>query len=152
MKTSPLPVKGCTFWPIIGTHDHWSMSVLKRSTPSMTHDIPLLCSYPIQLTSVAECLARELLLSVLMAYMYMYDYRGWGFNTQPSACNANALTDCSTSATEVWSRCPFVYYNESWNLTELMIIYKQKSSIKGRLSVLWFYKVMIQNVKIWGNR
>ena len=28
METSPWPVKECTFWPILGTHGHWAVSVL----------------------------------------------------------------------------------------------------------------------------
>ena len=27
-ETSPLPVKGCKFWPMLGTHGHWAVSVL----------------------------------------------------------------------------------------------------------------------------
>ena len=26
METSPLPVKGCKFWPMLGTHGHWACS------------------------------------------------------------------------------------------------------------------------------
>ena len=26
METSPLPAKGCTLWPMLGTHDHWTYS------------------------------------------------------------------------------------------------------------------------------
>ena len=25
METSPLPVKGCKFWPMLGTHGHWAV-------------------------------------------------------------------------------------------------------------------------------
>ena len=28
METSPLPVKGCKFWPKLGTHGHWTVRVL----------------------------------------------------------------------------------------------------------------------------
>ena len=28
METSPLPVKGCKFLPMLGTHDHWTVSFL----------------------------------------------------------------------------------------------------------------------------
>ena len=31
METSPLPMKGCKFWPILGTHDLWAVRVLERS-------------------------------------------------------------------------------------------------------------------------
>ena len=25
LETSPLPVKGCKFWPMVGTYDHWAV-------------------------------------------------------------------------------------------------------------------------------
>ena len=28
METSPLPVMGCKFWPMLGTHGHWAVRVL----------------------------------------------------------------------------------------------------------------------------
>ena len=28
METSPLPVKGCKFWPMLSTHGHWAVRVL----------------------------------------------------------------------------------------------------------------------------
>ena len=28
LETSPLPVKGCKFWPMLGTHCHWAVGVL----------------------------------------------------------------------------------------------------------------------------
>ena len=28
LETSPLPVEGCKFWPMLGTHDHWAVMVL----------------------------------------------------------------------------------------------------------------------------
>ena len=28
METSPLPMNGCAFWPILGTHGHWAVRVL----------------------------------------------------------------------------------------------------------------------------
>ena len=34
METSPLPVKGRKFWPMLGAHGHWA--VLQRDTPSVT--------------------------------------------------------------------------------------------------------------------
>ena len=33
METLWLPVKGCTCWPMLGTHSHWAMRVLKRAIP-----------------------------------------------------------------------------------------------------------------------
>ena len=31
METSPLPVKGCKFWPMLGTHGQWAESVFSVS-------------------------------------------------------------------------------------------------------------------------
>ena len=41
METSPLPVKGCKFWPMLDTHGHWSVRVLKCATPTVTQFIRL---------------------------------------------------------------------------------------------------------------
>ena len=40
MRMSPLPVKGCKFRPMLGTHGHWAVRVLKRATPTMTQEHP----------------------------------------------------------------------------------------------------------------
>ena len=69
METSPLPVKGCKFWPVYNGH-LWG---------------------PVTLTSIAERLAVEL--SILFTTYYC---RGWDSNTQPSG--ANALTHFATAA------------------------------------------------------
>ena len=39
LETSLLPVKGCQFWPMIGTYGHWAVRVLKRATPTVTRGI-----------------------------------------------------------------------------------------------------------------
>ena len=46
-ETSPVPVKGCKFWPMLGTHGHWAVSVphLLRRGPNHdnepeTHTLP----------------------------------------------------------------------------------------------------------------
>ena len=41
IETSPLPVKVCKFWPILGTYAHWTVRVLKRATPTVTRSIRL---------------------------------------------------------------------------------------------------------------
>ena len=48
----------------------------------------------VNLTPVAECLEVELSLPVFTTYVC----RGWNSNTQPSACEVNALTDYATGA------------------------------------------------------
>ena len=58
MKTLPLPVKGCKFWPILGTHGHWTVSDLNRATPIVTRDNRLFGHLRghVTLTTVAESL------------------------------------------------------------------------------------------------
>ena len=41
METSPLPVKDCKFWSMLGTHDYWAVRVLWRATPTVTRGIRL---------------------------------------------------------------------------------------------------------------
>ena len=36
MEISPLPLKGCKFLPMLGSHSHWAVSVLKRVPPTVT--------------------------------------------------------------------------------------------------------------------
>ena len=36
METSPLPVKDCKFWPMLGNHGHWAERVLWSDTTSLT--------------------------------------------------------------------------------------------------------------------
>ena len=36
METSLLPVKGCKFWPLLGTHGLWAVRVFKRATTTAT--------------------------------------------------------------------------------------------------------------------
>ena len=44
--TSPLPVKGCKFFPMLGTHSHWAMRVLQRAAPTVTRGIRFKWSSP----------------------------------------------------------------------------------------------------------
>ena len=59
LETSPLIVKRFNFWPILGTHDLWALSVLKRTIPTVTRYIPFYCLFwgPLTLTLVDERLA-----------------------------------------------------------------------------------------------
>ena len=60
----PLPVKGYTFWPMLGTHGYWVVRDLWHTTPRVTWVNPLWT-----LTPVAERFAVELSIPVLMAYV-----------------------------------------------------------------------------------
>ena len=42
---SPLPTKGCKYLPFLGTHGHWAVRVLKRTTPTLTRGIRLKWSF-----------------------------------------------------------------------------------------------------------
>ena len=44
LETSPLPVKGCKFWPILGTHGHWA--VRSEATCTVTRACPFKWSFP----------------------------------------------------------------------------------------------------------
>ena len=39
LETSPLPVKGCKFRPMLGTYGHWAVRVLWCTTPTVTRGI-----------------------------------------------------------------------------------------------------------------
>ena len=43
METSPLPVKDCKCWPMLGTHSHWAVRVLNSATTTVTRGIRLYC-------------------------------------------------------------------------------------------------------------
>ena len=58
LETSPLPVRGCKFWPMLGTHDHWAVSVRYNGHLRGT----------MTLTPIAERLAVELSIPVLTTY------------------------------------------------------------------------------------
>ena len=53
METSPLPVKGCIFWPMLGTHGHWTVRVLYCDTghpflyPTHAEDIMFLTRHSV---------------------------------------------------------------------------------------------------------
>ena len=91
METSPLPVKGCRFWPGLGTHSFWEwgffsvLNLLWNWTSVYTWE-------HVTLAFVAELLAMELSLPVFTTY-------AWNSNTLTSACEANALTDCANFVT-----------------------------------------------------
>ena len=66
MVTSHLPVKGCKFWPMLGTHGHWVLRVLKRATP-LWHRASVYEGYlwgSLTLTPIVEHLGVELSLTV----------------------------------------------------------------------------------------
>ena len=93
METSPLPMKGWKFLPMLGTHGHWFFSVQHL----LWHGASVCNGHLrglVTLTPIAELLAVELSLPVFTTKVY----RGWDSNTQPSACVANTLTHCTTAA------------------------------------------------------
>ena len=55
----PLPVKGCKFWPMLGTHGHWAVRVLSRATPTVTQGIRLLRSSTRTRDILANCRAFD---------------------------------------------------------------------------------------------
>ena len=70
METSAFSEKGCTFWPILGTHGHWAAMVLQCSARTAT------CIFRtsprrglVRLTPVAKRSALEMWLPVLMTWV-----------------------------------------------------------------------------------
>ena len=90
METSPLPVKGCKFWLMLGTHGHWAVRVYFSVPHPLWHGASVNNGHlrgTVTLTPIAERLAVELLR--LMSV---------DSNTQPSTCGTNAITQCATAA------------------------------------------------------
>ena len=68
---------------------------------------------PMTLTPIGERLALELSLPVFKTYAC----RRWDSNTQPSACEANALTNCATAAFNVsYKMKDYVYLRKEVNI------------------------------------
>ena len=93
VDTSPLPVKFdlCSALMAIDQWGFFSVSHL------LWHGAYVYNGHlrgPVKLTPIAERLAVELSLPVFTTKVC----RGWDSNTQPSACGANALTNCATAA------------------------------------------------------
>ena len=44
MEMSPLPVKGCKFWPMLVTQGHWAVRNLYLATPAVTRGFRLHCA------------------------------------------------------------------------------------------------------------
>ena len=66
METSPLPVKGCIIWPMLGTYGHWAVRV--PSPHLLWHGAFIYNGQlqgPVTLTPNAECLAVDLSLPVI---------------------------------------------------------------------------------------
>ena len=90
LETSPLLVKGCKFWPMLGTHaiERWGFFGVPYL---LWHGASVYNGHlqgPVTLTPIAEHLAVELSLPVFMTWVH----RSWDSNTQLSLCEANTLT------------------------------------------------------------
>ena len=84
IDTSPLQVKGCKFWPMLGTNVHIAVKVL--IVPNLLwHGASVYNGRlrgPVTLPPIDERLEVELSKPVFMTCVC----RGWESNTQPSAC------------------------------------------------------------------
>ena len=92
-ETSPLPVKGFLYSALMAI-EHWGFF---RMPNQLWHGASIYNGHfrgPATLTSVAERFAVELLLPIFT----LWACHGWDWNTKPSSCEANALTDWSTPA------------------------------------------------------
>ena len=59
-QTSPLPVKGCKYWPLLDTHGLWEVRLLQRVTPTVTRGTLGNFRGPLTFTSVVDNLTGEL--------------------------------------------------------------------------------------------
>ena len=103
METSTLPVRGCKFWPILGTQDHWVRRVLKCATHTVIRIILLKWSSPRTRDTHIYC--RAFNSGAVTTYFFDLVLSRLGF--QPSFCGANALTHCTTAAvvfTSFWPK------------------------------------------------
>ena len=78
----------------LGTHGHWTVRVLQRATPTVTH------------TPFPERLALEMSLPVFTTLVC----RGWDSNTQPSTCKSNVLSLCANTAVKYQCTCKIKNY------------------------------------------
>ena len=95
METSPLRVRASNFdlYSALMSIEQWGLFSMPHL---LWHGAPVYNGHfrgPATLTSVAERLSVELSLPISTPPCVC---RGWDSNTKPSACEANALTDCST--------------------------------------------------------
>ena len=133
LETSPLPVKGCKFWPMLGTYGQW---VFFHVPHLLWHGAPVYNGHlrgPVTLTPIAFQLAVEQSLPVLKAKVCC----GWESNTQPYACRAIALTHCATAA----STCIVPYFtdireylNAMKHSIELCLLYRRVFTLNYRIT------------------
>ena len=94
IETLPLPVKGRKFWLTLMAIEPWGFF----SVPHQLWHGASICNSHFRgletLAHFAESLAVELSLPVFMTSAC----RRWDSNTKPSASEANAPTDCATTA------------------------------------------------------
>ena len=93
METSPLPVKGCKFWHMLSTHGHWAVRFL--------NSVPHLLWHQFRMVIFEDPWHSHLLPSVWQwscHYLFLWQVScRWDSKSQPSACDANALTECATA-------------------------------------------------------
>ena len=108
METSPWPVKGCKFWPMLGTHGHCPVKVFWADTPTVTPGILVCWSSPRTRGTLTYC--RRLAVELSIPFLTTYVCRGWDSNTQHFACEVNALTYYANAASifclswEFWTK------------------------------------------------
>ena len=106
METSTLLVKGCTFWPMLGTNGHWAVRFVSVSHP-LWHWASMYNGHlwwPVRLTSIAEPLPVALSLPVFTTY-------GWDSNISPSAWGTHQRF-------RVWTAVESSSANQWENLTD----------------------------------
>ena len=90
METSPLPVKGCKFWPMLVTYSHWAVRVF--SVPHLLWYGMMIISEDLWHSHLRRAFGRGAVTTC----------RGLDLNSQHSACGANAQTHCTTVAANLF--------------------------------------------------
>ena len=91
------------------------------------------------LTPIAERLAVQLSLPVFTTTVY----RGWGLNSQPSACGANALTDCDTAAADIDQTNSLYGYDDQGKVYQIYIFHDPRD--RGSCAGACLYKLYCEN-------
>ena len=149
-------MKGCNFLPTLSSYCHWAVWVLKRATPTVTRASVYNghLREPVTLTPNAERLAVELTTS----FKDLQVCRGWGSNTQPSACGEIDLTHCrgfnyvihnliclqmqmQMQTRIIRSNFALKFEELCWYLISILILYIDAINFSSSLKHVWIFQL-----------
>ena len=132
--TSPWPVKGCKFWPMLGTHGHRIERVLYSVPHLLWHGASVYNGHfrrPLTFTTIAERLAVELSLTVLTTR----SVAAWIRTPSIPLAGANALTNCARHRLISLKRHKLKTCNCLWN--PLVIVNHQIFVDEWKTEIYW---------------